>query len=568
MRSILVALAVGHGTGPELLAVFQQVIVALAAPYQLQIQFVTSPRTYHSYSSLLAINDTDVVSSETLLDADHYEEYCRQVVARGACAIFRTSISAQALYMVRDRLFAVKVEHFELNPSTSILMIRDQAQGFYSGLNTIDAAQETVSRSTYFNKKVFERVLQFALARARETWGNETEIRTVTLVYKFHLFDGLFYTWAKEWQNSLGVEVKFVQGDTMNRNLLAFGVKGRQLWICANEYADIMQTMLLDRFGFGAQEMACAENVYLSSAVGGALSEYQTAHGSADDITNKGVVNPSATIRAAAALLERHGGCPGVHHQMDVSLDELHAKNIRTPDQGGTTRTKEFVDAVLQTIGPNLPVKPGDPQGSAMARDLFSPSWVPRGNKTCLLVVDFQNDFMTQYKNPRVMNRVKENVPRAVEWARREGIEVAWVRFLGDEKYQSATWRQRNQVQRRRAWCQEGSWGAEIADCVQSQAHERVFDKKAYFDPFLGPDFASYTADFQQFVVVGLFADICVDAVTRGAFQRGLWTTVIRECTAGLHLPEEQSFAYMQLVYGSEVVGINQLLSTGPMASL
>ncbi|KAJ5153862.1 uncharacterized protein N7500_009301 [Penicillium coprophilum] len=564
MRSILVALAVGNGTGPELLAIFEKVILALAAPYNLDIRFVTSPRAYHSYSTLLAINDTDVVSSETLTDADHYEAFCRQVVDLGACAIFRTSISAQALYMVRDRLQAVKVEHFKMSPSASILLVRDQAQGFYSGLNNMDSNQETVSRSSYFSKKVFETILTFSLARSREVWGSDSPITTVTLVYKFHLFDGLFYSWAKEWKESYGVDIQFIQGDTMNRNLLAFGVQGNQLMICSNEYADIMQTMLLDRFGYGAQESACAENVYLSAGVSQGLSEYQTAHGSADDITGKGVVNPTATVRAAAALLERFGGCQGIQHQMDVTLDEMRAKDIRTLDQGGTTKTEAFVAALLQTIVPNLPVSVSalNPSGNGSLLP------APRRAKSCLMVMDFQNDFMAQYKAPRVMLRIKEYMPRLLDWARREGMEVAWVRFLGDEKYQPPTWRQRNQIQGRRAWCKEGTWGAEIAGCVQVQTHDRVFDKKAHFDPFLQEDFATYAKGFEHLVVVGLFADICVDAAVRGAFQRGLWTTIVRECTAGLHIPEEQTFAYMQAVYGSEVVGIDHLLSTGPVANL
>ncbi|KAJ6043684.1 hypothetical protein N7499_006103 [Penicillium canescens] len=564
MRSILVALAVGNGTGPELLAVFEKVILALAAPYDLEIKFIKSSRTYHSYSSLLAINDTDVVTEETLTDADHYEGFCREVSSLGACAVFRTSISAQALYMVRDRLQAVKVEHFELNPSTSILLMRDEAQGCYSGLNKFDSTRETVTRSTYFSKGVFEQLLAFSLARAHEVWGPEVDINTVTLVYKFHLFDGLFYSWAQEWEGSFGVGIHFVQGDTMNRNLLAFGMQGRQLMICANEYADIMQTILLDRFGFGAQESACAENVYLSPTVNNGLSEYQTAHGSADDLTGKGVVNPSATIRAAATLLERQGGCSGVQRQMDTTLDELHAKHIRTPDQGGTTNTETFVDAVLQTIVPNLPVGVGASEPLGVEGLLASP---PSGSKSCLVVMDFQNDFMTDYKSPRMMARIKENMPRVVDWARREGMQIAWVRFLGDEKYQPQTWRRRNQLQGRRAWCLEGSRGAEIASCVQVEAYDRIFDKKAYFDPFLAPDFERFASRFEHFVVVGLFVDICVDAAVRGAFQRGLWTTVVRECTAGLHLPEEQSFAYLQAVYGCDVVGIDHLLSN-PVASL
>jgi isocitrate/isopropylmalate dehydrogenase len=123
------------------------------------------------------------------------------------------------------------------------------------------------------------------------------------MVYKFHLFDGLFHSWAQEWQQTYEVPIRFVQGDTMNRDLLAYGVQGHQLLICANEYADIMQTILLNHFGLGAQESACAENVYLHPCVRG-LSEYQTTHGSADHLTGQGIVNPTAMIRATAALLE------------------------------------------------------------------------------------------------------------------------------------------------------------------------------------------------------------------------------------------------------------------------
>lgn len=48
-----------------------------------------------------------------------------------------------------------------------------------------------------------------------------------------------------------------------------------------------------------------------------------------------------------------------------------------------------------------------------------------------------------------------------------------------------------------------------------------------------------------------------------GAVEWGLWTRMVRECTAGLHMPEGQTFVYMQAVYGCEVVGIDQVLSRG-----
>lgn len=63
------------------------------------------------------------------------------------------------------------------------------------------------------------------------------------------------------------------------------------------------------------------------------------------------------------------------------------------------------------------------------------------------MVMDFQSDFMTRYKSPRVLNRFKEYMQQLVDRARREAIEIAWVRFLEDEKYQPATGRRHSQMQ-------------------------------------------------------------------------------------------------------------------------
>jgi len=143
----------------------------------------------------------------------------------------------------------------------------------------------------------------------------------------------------------------------MNRNLLAFGVEGKRLVIAGSEYADIMEIIFLKAFGQGPQETSYAENVYLHPELHG-LSEYQTVHGSADDLVGKNMVNPSATIRAAAAILERHGGCVGTEKAMDDTLRALLQQRAVTPDQGGLLSTSEFVDLVLGSFGSIAPAEP------------------------------------------------------------------------------------------------------------------------------------------------------------------------------------------------------------------
>jgi isocitrate/isopropylmalate dehydrogenase len=95
---------------------------------------------------------------------------------------------------------------------------------------------------------------------------------------------------------------------------MASGVHGRRIIIAGNEYADIIQPVFLKWFGKSTIETMYEENVYLSPSLHH-LSEYHTVHGSADAIGGQGLINPFTTIRAAAAILERHGGYPGAGFQ-------------------------------------------------------------------------------------------------------------------------------------------------------------------------------------------------------------------------------------------------------------
>ncbi|KAF3480138.1 isocitrate dehydrogenase family protein [Arthroderma uncinatum] len=568
-----VGVAIGHGTGPELAAAFEHVAQQLASRYSLRVEFVRSDRIYHSYNSLpLAENNQNATldtCDETVNDITHYQQFCEQEASRGLKVIFRTAISAQSLYTVRQQLEAVKVECFDRGTS-SLLVIRDQAQGFYTGTNKLDQDQNSVSRTCEFRKEVFQHIIAFSLERAREKWGDDLGgIKSLLLVYKFHLFDGLLLSWAKEWTKEFGIKVEFVQPDTMNRNLIAFGV-GRCLMVAGNEYADIMQTIFLEKFNMRVQETSCSENVYLHPVLN-RLSEYQTTHGSADDITGKGIVNPSATIRAAAAILERFGGCTGVEAEVDGVLNILQQNKSVTPDQGGNLTTSAFIDIFLQTLPSPSVGSPAasecsqssslvvnEAEGMYQAPDLAAAFM---GKPTAVVVIDFQNDFIA-LGNPATMNRITDALLRVLAFSRSHAQEVVFIQHLGDSQYQGASWRHRNCVQNRKDLCLEGTWGAELSPALSPEPGELIFNKKAQFDAFQSPDFEKYISEkgIEHVVLMGLYADICIDATAKAAFQRGLWTTVVQDCTTSLHLKEEDILGYMQKVYGARVVESEKLL--------
>ena len=436
------------------------------------------------------------------------------------------------------------------------------------GSNKHNVAKESVSRTCEFSRALTERIITYSINRAGELWGTNT-IDSVNLVYKFHLFDGVFTIWAEEWSKKFGLKINFVQPDTANRNLLAFGIRGHHLMIAGNEWADIMHVILLNMFGQGAQEARCTENVYLHPELHG-LSEYQTVHGSADDLAGKGVVNPSATLRAAAAILERHAGCKGLEEAMDRTLMILRRRGALTPDQGGNKSSIEVVDSVLDIL-----MTVSSPAG---ALDHEQPTNNPLANndgrmslrkRTAVLVLDFQNDFVAKEGiasgDCGDMDRMAgliSNIPRVVKFSRKQGHEVIFVRFLGDERYQLPNMQHRDAVLGKRPKCLEGSWGAEPHPSVKPASGERVFNKQAHFDAFLCDGFERYLVEggYEHMILLGVYCDVCLDSTARTAFQKGYYITVVSDCTTTLHLPLQDSLAFMERLYGARIITHDKMI--------
>ncbi|MER5349300.1 isocitrate/isopropylmalate family dehydrogenase [Kitasatospora sp. NPDC002551] len=341
-----VGLAVGRGTGAELAAVFERALHRIAAVHGAGVEIVRSPRTYHSYVSLREeVGGTERIRRLTEEDARHYERFCRERARLGTTAVFRTAVNAQSLYLVRQRLQAVKVEPITAG-GASLLLVRDEAQGFYTGENRHTPG--VVTRTMEFSREITGKVLEFAVRRARRQWPDDGPAQVV-MAYKFHLLDGALDDWVGELGRDLGVEVRLFQPDTVNRNLIAHGLADRTVLVAGNEWADIMHVVLLDRFGGERQESRCTENVHLHPELA-ELVEYQTVHGSADDLAGKDTVNPVATLRAAAAIAERHAGCPDAVAAVEAALAVSEEYGVRTPDVGGRHSTTDVVDAVLGAL--------------------------------------------------------------------------------------------------------------------------------------------------------------------------------------------------------------------------
>lgn len=78
-------------------------------------------------------------------------------------------------------------------------------------------------------------------------------------------------------------------------------------------------------------------------------SMFEPIHGSAFDITGKGIANPVATFWTASQMLEHLGEEPAARRLMSA-VEKVCADGILTPDVGGTAGTADVTKAVCDAI--------------------------------------------------------------------------------------------------------------------------------------------------------------------------------------------------------------------------
>lgn len=348
-----VGIITAGGTGKEVIQVLRRVIDYVSDQYKIDVEykeFEQNPKTYWELK-----DDPEKKSEIEKREISDIVDFCRESYADGYDTIFQTATNAGTLYQQRMQTEMMKVMQVPTE-NGDILVTREQSQGFYA-IDSKNESSDKIAFTCSYSKEKLYRTLDASIKEANRRFGNKDY--SVRLVYKFHLFD-YFNEWIKEYIAERGLEekdIQVVQPDTgydyLMRNFPRGKTKDKKknvLCVVSNEIGDIFTEALPNHYAVGDKATMYAINVSLEPRTLGQVV-YQTIHGSADDIAGQNKLNPFATIRAAANILETKAGIKGINQVFEEALSAAKTNGYVTHDLGGNKTTKEVVDFVLNYVG-------------------------------------------------------------------------------------------------------------------------------------------------------------------------------------------------------------------------
>jgi isocitrate dehydrogenase (NAD+) len=77
---------------------------------------------------------------------------------------------------------------------------------------------------------------------------------------------------------------------------------------------------------------------------------FEAVHGSAPDIAGQGIANPTALLQSGILMLRHLGEKEAADKTENAMLQVFAEGKVRTKDIGGTAKTSEFADAIIQKM--------------------------------------------------------------------------------------------------------------------------------------------------------------------------------------------------------------------------
>ncbi len=225
------------------------------------------------------------------------------------------------------------------------VIVRENTEGEYSGAGGRvhqGLPNEAAVEVSTFTRSGVERIHRFAFALARKRPRKHLTLVTKSNAQRHGmvLWDEVFFELKKEFPD---VTTDRVLVDAMTTRMV-LKPAAIDTVVASNLHADILSDLaaaLSGSLGIAPTANLDPERRFPSM--------FEPIHGSAFDITGKGVANPIATFWTASMMLEHLGEAKAAARLMKA-IEAVTAKRIFTPDLGGSARTHDVTKAVIEAL--------------------------------------------------------------------------------------------------------------------------------------------------------------------------------------------------------------------------
>ena len=201
---------------------------------------------------------------------------------------------------------------------------------------------ETASDVAIFTRTGVERIHRFAFELAAKR-----PRKRLTLVTKSNaqrhgmvMWDEIFFEVAKDYP-AVKWDRELVDAMTTRMVLKPATL---DVMVATNLHADILSDLAAALSG--SLGIAPTANLNPERAF---PSMFEPIHGSAFDITGKGIANPVATFWTAAMMLD-HLGEAAASTRLMKAVEQVTASGLQTPDLGGKAKTADVTKAVIAAL--------------------------------------------------------------------------------------------------------------------------------------------------------------------------------------------------------------------------
>ena len=226
-----------------------------------------------------------------------------------------------------------------------MIFVRENSEGEYAGSGAWlykDTPHEVVIQNGVFSRMGCERVIRYAYNLAREKGKTLTSIsKANALNYSMVFWDQIFAEVGKEFPD---VETHSLLVDAASMFMVK-DPKRLQVVVTSNLFGDILTD--LGAAISGGMGLAAGANLNPEKKF---PSMFEPIHGSAPDITGKGIANPLASAWTAGQMLTFFGYPEWEDRIVNAIQELLVEKKGLTPDMGGTASTSECGSALAAKL--------------------------------------------------------------------------------------------------------------------------------------------------------------------------------------------------------------------------